>query len=114
MFGGVHEELFFSIGFIPHVNARLLLVRETLAKEISAARLQYGIVGLDCQELSNASADAVTSGDVIEAGARVTSLLFNPASRAGRVLVFEPAVRVRDGHPVDNLGDRFNRRKRRS
>jgi hypothetical protein len=114
VFGGVHEQLILPIGFVSHADARLFLVRETLAKEISVASLLHGIVGLDCQELSNALADAVSSREVIEAGARITSLLFNPASRARRILVFEPAVWVRHGHTMQNLRDRLDRRKRRS
>jgi hypothetical protein len=114
VFGRVYEQLIFSIGFLPHANTWLLLVREAFAEEISAPCFLQGIVRLDRQKLSNALADTLSPWEMSQAGTRERSLFFNPLSRARRVLFFEPAVGVYNGHPVENLGDRLNRGKRRS
>ena len=37
--GGVHEQLVFSIGSFPHINARLFLLRQALPEEIAVADL---------------------------------------------------------------------------
>jgi hypothetical protein len=45
---------------------------------------------------------------MVEILAGIPRLLFDPPASPRGVLIFEPAVGVRDGHTVKNLGDRFD------
>lgn len=113
VFSGVHEQMVFSLGLFSHADARLFLVREPLAKEISVPRFLQRIVGFDCQELTDASPDAFAPRKLIEVRARKLCLFFNPPARARRILVFKPAVGIGDGHSMKNLRDRLDHRNRR-
>jgi hypothetical protein len=114
VFGGIYEQLIFSVGSFPHADAWLLLIREPLAKEIPVPCFLQRIVCFDGQKFSYALADPIPPREMIEVGAREPPLFFNPLPGARRVLVFEPAVGVCHGNTVENLGDRLDIRKRRS
>jgi hypothetical protein len=114
MFGRVHEQVVFSFGFFSHVNTGLFLFGETLSKEILLPSFLQGVIGLDCQKLPDPLPDAVPPGKMIEAHPRKLPLLFNPLSRARRVLVFEPSVGVAHGDSVEDFRDRLDSREGRS
>jgi hypothetical protein len=100
--------LVFSVGSLSHVDTRLFLVRKSLPEEIAVAGLLERIAGFDGEELLNARPDTLSARDVVQIAPRVSGLLFDPLASSRGVLVFEPAVGIRDWHTVQNLGDRLD------
>src|ERR1700726_4294944 len=90
------------------MDARLLLVRQAFPEEIAATGALQGVISFDGQEFSNALTNALASRDVVQIRAGIAGLFFDPSARAGRILVFEPAIRVSDGNTVQNLGHWLN------
>src|SRR5208282_2018540 len=93
-----------------HADARLILVRQALPEEIAATGDLQGVIGFDGKELSNALTNALASREIVQIGARIAGLLFDPCARARRVLVFEPAIGVGDRDTVENLRHWFRSR----
>src|SRR5208283_4558018 len=106
-FRGINQKTILAVCAFTHVDARLLLVREALPEEIAATGDLQGVIGFDGEEFSNALTNALTPRDVVQIGAGIASLLFDPSARARGILVFEPAIRVGDGDAVENLRHRF-------
>jgi hypothetical protein len=91
-----------------HVNARLLLVGQALPEEIAAAGFLQGVICFDGEEFANPLTNPFSSRNAFEIGSGISRLFFDPSARAGRVLVFEPAIRVGDGDTVENLRHRLH------
>src|SRR6266481_962246 len=85
--------------------------REGASEEVTAPCFLQRIVGSYGQELANALADLLPPRQMVQITAGVLCLFCDPLAGSRGVLVLEPAVVVRDGHPVKNVGDRFNRSK---
>src|SRR5258708_3538276 len=100
--------MIFAVCASTHVNARLLLIRQALPEEVAAAGDLQRVVGFDGEELSNALTNALASRDVVQIGTGIAGLLLDPGTRARTILVFKPAIRVRDGDTVENLRHRLH------
>ena len=64
--------------------------------------------GISKTALAAILSDAFAPRDAVQIRASVERLLFDPDSRARRILVFEPAIRVGDGDTVEDLRHRLH------
>src|SRR6266850_4484930 len=112
MFGRVYQWLIFSIGSHPHADTWLLLVRETLSEKVTVPRFLEQVVRFYGQELANALADLLPARQMVEVLAGVLRLFRDPLTGPRGVLIFEPAIGVRDRYSMKNLSDRFNSSRR--
>src|ERR1700733_6311036 len=103
-----------SIDTFPHIDTGLLLIWESLPEEVATSCFEETIVRLDRKKLSDALANSIPPRNMIEIRTSVLVLLFNPLSRACRVLLFEPPVRIGDRYAVKDIDNRFGRRGRRN
>src|SRR6266576_2301002 len=97
-----------------NVNARLLLAGQALPEEVAAAGYLQGVISFDGEEFSDTIADSLAPRNVVKVCAGVEGLFFNPSTGARRILVLKPAIRVRDGNPMENLGHWLEGRMGRS
>src|SRR5579859_4281583 len=112
-FRGVDQKTILAVRAFTHVDAGLFLIREALPKEIAATGDLQGVIGFDGEELSNALTDALASGEIVQIGAGIAGLLFNPGARAGRILVFEPTVGIWHSNAVKKIRDHLDGGMRR-
>ena len=95
---------------LTHANAGLLLVGKALSEEVAATNLLQGVIGFDGEEFADTLTDARAPRNAVKVCACVAGLFFNPSTGARRVLVFEPAIRVGDGNPMENVRHRLEGR----
>jgi len=100
--------LILAVCAFAHIDARLLLLREPFSEEISAAGDLQRVIGFYGEEFSNTLSDAITARNIVKIPAGIARLFFDPGTRARGILIFEPAVRVRDGNTVKNINHGFN------
>ena len=89
------------------------MIWETLPEEMAATGDLRGVIRFDGEELSNALTNALASREIVQIGAGIAGLLFDPGARAGRVLVFEPTVGIWDSNAVQKIRDHIDGRMRR-
>jgi len=93
---------------LTYVNAGLRVVVQALTEENAASGVLRGVVRFDVEEVLDAVADALAPRDAVQIRSSVECLLVDPGPSAGRILVFEPAIRVSDRDTVEDLRHRLH------
>jgi hypothetical protein len=99
-FERVNQKLVLAVYALTHISARLLLLGKPFPEEVAAAGCPQTVIRFNGEEFANTLTNVVTDWNAVEIVAGVESLFFDPSMRSRRILVFEPAIRIRHGYTV--------------